>query len=246
MYSVRSFEPHRAVLWLGFCLSAAPGCSSSAEPGVSVDLVSSSAPVEAGALTLDDERTELQLSSAVWTNAEIEIVACPSLARRLGKLVVATAWAHGSAAPTRSAVPVIQSASLLAAVDLGTLTPPAGDYCSAIYRIGPADADAVGIADNPDMLGFSVRVRGVYRRDGGPWQDFAIESQATRDILGADLTLELTRPGAAATLRVERDIDQWFRGIDFETIDGSSPDVEQARESRLLDNIVASTHIEVE
>jgi hypothetical protein len=48
------------------------------------------------------------------------------------------------------------------------------------------------------------------------------------------------------TLRVVRDIDQWFRGIDFETIDGSSPDVEQARESRLLDNIVASTHIEVE
>jgi hypothetical protein len=228
----------RAVLL--FSVFSVHGCASWVEPGVSVELVSGPVSFD-GQTFAAAEGARVRLDSAFWTNTTLELAACEGLGARALDLLIPTAHAHGIAAPTRSASPVVQSSFTPRASVLGTLTPPAADYCSLLYGLGPADFDAVGIPAAPQMLGLSLRVRGAFETGDGRWREFEVVSLDEVQARRTDFVLELNEPGRRVTLRIEHDVSAWFEGVDFREV--TPP---RAREARLLDNIANSIRIHVD
>jgi hypothetical protein len=216
--------------------SSALACGSAYEPGIRVALISqqsSSAPFElstaAGGVKIEELR---------WASSEVELRLCPSALARARAWLLPCAQAHGVSSPTLLAVPTIVSGTA-AAVQLGELTPPPGHYCSVRYRIAPADADAVGLAAAPLMLGASFRVRGELQpRDGVP-SDWALTSQRSFDVT-RDIDLELSSDHLQASLRLGLDAQRWREQIGvgwFEAV---------AREDALLVAFRDAFQVEVE
>jgi hypothetical protein len=211
---------------------AAAGCSSSERPGVSVDLVSLPAHWTEPRMFVAQAGVAVRVDAAFWTNSSVEISACSSASAQLLELLIPSAHAHGLAAPTRSAQPAVQSVAATGETWLGTLTPPATEYCSVSYSMGPADADAVDLDLAPEMLGLSLLVRGAFREPSGAWHDFQMGS-------AAELTLvDLDRSGLRARVEIDRDPAEWWAGIDF-----SEAVSQRARDALLLENIQRSLRI---
>lgn len=111
---------------------------------------------------------------------------------------------------------------------LGELRPYPGRYCTLALTLGPADDDAEGADENPDMVGYTLAIEA----DGQP--------VAT---LGGTRTIELTLSPLALSendrqrtheLTIELDTATWLAGIDPKMLDAPSAHV------RLFDNIAAS------
>jgi hypothetical protein len=231
---------HRAV-WVGWAVwaLAAAGCSSSEKPGVSVELVSLPAHWTGPRMFVADAGVSVRVDAAFWTNSSVEIAACPSASGPLLELLIPTAHAHGVAAPTRSAQPAVQSAAATGETWLGTLTPPASEYCSVSYSMGPADADAVDLDLAPEMLGLSLLVRGAFREPEGSWQGFQLGSAAELTAV-TEAFVDLDRSGQRARVEIDRDPGEWWAGIDF-----SAATPSRVRDAVLLENIQRSLRIQV-
>jgi hypothetical protein len=181
----------------------------------------------------------VRVDAAFWTNSSVEIAACSSVSERLWGLLIPAAHAHGVSAPTRSAQPRVQSAAGMRESWLGTLTPPATEYCSVSYSMGPADADALDLELAPEMLGLSLLVRGAFREPEGTWHGFQLGSSAELTVV-TDTFVDLQRSGQRARVEIDRDPAEWWGGIDF-----SSATPPRARDALLLENIQRSLRIEL-
>jgi hypothetical protein len=228
-------QANRAVgaVWVVLAL----GCSSSERPGVSVDIVSVAAHWTEPRMFVAEAGVPVRVDAAFWTNSSVEIGACPSASGQLLELLIPTAHAHGVAAPTRSAQPAVQSAAGTGETWLGTLTPPATEYCSVSYSMGPADADALDLDLAPEMLGLSLLVRGAFRAPDGSWHSFQMGSAAELTAV-TDTFVDLDRSGQRARVEIDRDPAEWWAGIDF-----SAAVPQRARDALLLENIQRSLRI---
>jgi hypothetical protein len=234
----------RWVRWSGRALMPAAisaglgACSASSEGGIRVDLVSGSDGVVASQELSLAGGARLRIDSLFWTITEIELRACPSAWQRAADFLVATAYAHGVSTPTVLAVPTVESVAAPTDTALGHMNPPAGDYCSVRYQLGPADADAEGLAGAPDMLGRSLFVRGTLELPGGAAEAFELESERTLEVeLPAELSLSADQQHA--TLRFEQDAERLLAAVDW-TLEGVR------RELALLEALSGSLSVQVE
>jgi hypothetical protein len=168
------------------------GCSASSEAGVVVELLADTG--EASALQVELAGEPLRVADLSWVVTEIELAACSAPSARLARWLLPSAHAHGSSTPTKHAVPTLVSTSLVQPVPLGQLAPPAARYCSVRYRIAPADADTVGLARAPHMLGRSMMLEGEL--PGGPeTRPLTFATDASFDVeRGIDVELSAERP----------------------------------------------------
>lgn len=146
--------------------------------------------------------SDVALSGGHVTVVGVSLVPCTSVAGRMWRAVnpLPSAFAHSESSPLTLGVPVVIGlVGERAALSVGHIEPPPGDYCGVTLALGAADADAVGLPD-PDMVGRSLRVSGA---DTDVL--FAITS-AANDHVHADLApLTLDASHTAATLAISVD-----------------------------------------
>ena len=219
-------------------LSALPtACGSSSEPGVRVELISEQS-LRSGQ-ELSTGSGVVRVEEVNWTSLEIELQGCASARAALKNWFVPEAHAHGTSTSTLRAVPTIVSATAAGGVQLGELEPPTGHYCAVRYRVAPADADAVGLASAPGMLGRSFLLRGEFRPTSGELQALDFVSQQTFDVT-LDIDLELSSDQRGATLIFAHDAERWFQGMNLVSLGGDSP------EEAILDAFRSSFSVRLE
>lgn len=235
MHHGRLSERSLAVVLL--CALLALGCGSSVEPGVSLKLESAPALVPPE-LTTDLGYT-VSLDQLAWTVARVEIEPCPSALRTLEDFLVPNAVAHTGSSPTLSGEPIVASLLDPHSVTLATLHPPAAHYCTLHVTIGPADADAKGLAGERDMLGYSLRARGTYATGDGAARAFALASTRSLESVTLEIAVDLSRAGSSVTLALGESAAHWFDGVDFEAGDASAAELAVAEKVRDSLSVVA-------
>ncbi len=154
---------------------------------------------------------------------------------------VPVARAHGMGSPTRLAVPHVLDLSGPGPWPLGALEPPTGRYCAVTVTLGPADADAEGLADAAGALGRSLWLE-------GQWEDGSGNGRDLRTVSGRRLSRRLPLPdggmlldGAHRSARIEVrfEPDQWLAGLDLSDADPAT--ASQA----VLQAVVASMRLDV-
>jgi hypothetical protein len=212
-------------------------CGSSYDPGVQVELLSqqstSADPARSTA------RGAVRFVEVRWTSTEVELIACPNMLLGMKNWLVPAAHAHGTSTPTLQAVPTVVSAIGNASVQLGSLAPPAGHYCSVRYRVAPADGDAVGLTSAPAMLGTSLLIRGAIDQGDNEPRDFQLISQRAFD-LSLDIDISLSSQHSFASLLFGCDTERLLRNIDVGSlaVDGD--------EEAVLDAFKSSFGVRVE
>jgi hypothetical protein len=216
--AMRATPRHRSSLLAGIASAGLAACAASSEHGTSVELVSAPSATDAGQ-EVPAGSGRLSIDELAWTVSEIELLACPSAWQRAAEWLLPTAHAHGTSTPTILAVPTVERALRHSDTVLGRLSPPAGRYCGVRYRLGPADADAEGLEQLPEMLGRSVLLRGSFGALAGELEGFELDSQLA---LAVELPIdfELSESERALSLRFERDGAVLFQDVDFGVLDG--------------------------
>lgn len=208
--AMKRFISQPTPLYLLATLSAfSVACASASSPGVSVAVAVSpsmdpgqSFLLSNGAMRIDELR---------WTNAAIEIEACPNLGQAVMDWLVPAARAHGTSSPTRMAVPTLVTPTQQNPV--GELRPTPGQYCSARLEIGPADSDTLGLAAAPDMLGVSLFVRGAFDTGAAALIPFELRSDRTFEVT-LDVGWELSSDQPSITLSSTLDVERWVGQLD--------------------------------
>jgi hypothetical protein len=124
------------------------------------------------------------------------------------------------------------------------MEPPPGRYCEARVVIGAADADAVALPADIEMVGRSLYLEGRYRAPGAETAHFIIESSDSRELR---IPLVDAYPGRPAPLLLDaghRDVrlalaeltNFWLDGVDL--AHGRQPDKAQ----QALDAIALTFH----
>jgi hypothetical protein len=154
---------------------------------------------------------------------------------------IPAANAHTTSTPTSTGEPYV--IDILAGdnipVSVGSVAPPAADYCGATIDLLAADADANKLPGNVDMVGRSVYIEADYVLFGGGIGSFTINTSRAllpRDLLfSALMMLSASNLNGSATLAIN--YDTWFDGVDLTTVDTDS-----AQLTQLLNNITDSIH----
>ena len=222
-----------------FCALSALGCGTSYEPGVEVRVISAPSGLAPEEVLESVPAQRVRVFEFYWTSAELELLPCDSWARRAWDALVPNAHAHGISTPERLAVPTVERATHERPVELGVLHPAATRYCAARYRIGAADADAVGIDRAPAMAGRSIDVRGEVEAAPGAKAPFAITSARSFEIV-RPIELDLSSREKRASLVIGHQKEQWFRGLAFGDAD------QDERERALIENFQGSITLHVE
>ncbi|WP_394822096.1 hypothetical protein [Pendulispora albinea] len=210
--------------------SFATACGSSDSEGVSV-AIALEAPTTNSKATGDTWTTDLgytvHLQRAYLASGSAEILPCATAAKGslLGSplrelrsfFAIKEAHAHTEGSPTKLGIPVIES--LLATggtrVRMGTLAPPPNSYCQVRYSVHEADADAVAMPSDVDMVGKSLYLSGTWAKGGDP-KPFVASSQLPLTVdLPVGTTVLSTDGTQKAELVIRKNADTWFNGIDF-------------------------------
>lgn len=167
----------------------------------------------------------ITLRRAHVTLSSVELFACQtSTAWRWLRALspVGTAEAHTEGSPRKLGTPHVVGPGAgpgLADAEvrtLGTLHPPPGRYCRAHLVFAPADADAEGLGQGPDMVGKTLRLEGEWApAGGGAARPFVLESTG---VLNADVALEgleLTPEALEASRTLHLAYDRWLEGVDL-------------------------------
>ena len=125
-------------------------------------------------------------------------------------------------------------------MSVGSVSPPAADYCGATIDLLAADADANNLPTTTDMVGRSVFIEASYTlSDGVTSGSVTINTSSAllpRDLLiFPSITLSASNLNGSATLAIN--YDTWFDGVDLTTVDTDS-----AQLTQLLNNITDSIH----
>jgi hypothetical protein len=230
--AMRATQGRLSDLLAGIASAGLAACAASSEQGTSVELVSAESGMNAGQ-EVSAGSGRLSLDELAWTVSEIELLACPSAWQRASEWLLPTAHAHGTSTPTILALPTVERALTHTDTVLGRLSPPAGRYCGVRYRLGPADADAEGLEQLPEMLGRSVLLRGSFGAGAGERERVEIESQLALEV-ELPIDFELSDSERTLSLRFERDGATLFQDVDFSVLDGVR------RELALLEALQAS------
>jgi len=185
---------------------------------------------------------DISIDTAYLAFASAELLPCAST-RALDLFEVGVARAHTASSPTELGVPYVLD--LVAALgqerEVGVLLPPPGAYCGLVFDLAPADADAVGLPTEVDMVGRTVLVTGTLTPPGGVPRAFELSSSGEGSVeLSFDAPVELSLEASLLSAVVTTDHLAWLDGIEFDT---QSP-AEQA--DALFAHLLASLGIEVE
>jgi len=215
-------------------------CSSS-EPGVSVDIGVShhlgDDPEFEGVRYGDGDVRGLTnaagygvvLHEAYVVMSAFELVPCPESRAEAAMrwlLGASVAHAHSGGSARVLGVPHVldlmaRDRSLLAQA---TMEPPPGAYCEVRVEIAPADADAVGLPDDVDMVGTSLHLAGSFVAPGTQRSvDFELRSDLTRDgrlefqrAAQGGGGVELSEPGMPRELRLDLHYGGLFEEVEFD------------------------------
>ena len=140
---------------------------------------------------------------------------------------IASAHAHTQSTPLQLGKPMVidLTAEELQTIELGTLTPPPGDYCGTTAQLLSADADADGLPVTVDMIGRSLYIEGEYSNDNGQnWAVFQIDSSI--NLLPArrifPLSLNLSNEQRSGSINLSIAYQDWFNGIDLSALDDTN------------------------
>lgn len=166
--------------------------------------------------------TEVWLDQANLTISALELLPCSTAQNGVwleppGGVVLA----HSESTSTRLGTPSLEDFALADNVtrSLGMLTPPAARYCTLRVSLEPADEDAAGLSEAPEMVGVTAAVSGSYRDEAGVLQPFELLSS---DATWADLSLGeggvlLDTPGQVLDLTLQFQYDLWFDQVTLES-----------------------------
>ncbi|MEM7138122.1 MAG: hypothetical protein AAF500_16190 [Myxococcota bacterium] len=205
-----------AIVPLLVAVASAAGCTRTTE-GIEVDIAYET-PATPQAVRSDAD-TRIWLDRALIAMGPVQLVECDNFARVLGRFFTASrAKAHAPETPTQLGTPfvldLLESTGFSFVV--GTIRPPPGRYCGVRVVGTPADADAVGLKNNSEMLNSSVLLAGEAEDTNTLARTpFRVQIRATvvRELRFED-PLVLDRP-TTVNVSVRIDHMRWFDGIDF-------------------------------
>lgn len=155
---------------------------------------------------------------------------------------IRSAHAHAESTPLKLGVPHVidLAAAESQPVELGSLTPPPGDYCGIKAELLRADDDAVGLPEEVDMIGRVLYVEGEYLDTGGTtWVPFVIETgmnlREAKRMFSIPLTLSDQQRTASVTVSIP--YHRWFDGAQMGALD------DPVQLDRLLGNIGAGIQV---
>lgn len=248
-----TFQPQRPrKLFTALLLSCAMTACSHSHEGIEVQVglwVHSAAettmtlsaglsPLHEGHLHVDpfenDEGYLITLDRAFIVVTSVELVPCGNLdAEAIGPV-------HVPSTPLKSGIPVVADVSEIIGEEypVAELAPPVGEYCAIRIQIGPADDDAEGLPDDPDMVGLSIYLEGEYDDE----EPFLITSASSftgtielKDESGNSSPLQLDEPGRTHVLAGAA-YDTWLDGVDFDGMTTGEMAI------AMLESIKASLH----
>ena len=185
---------------------------------------------------------EVRLRRVYLSTTTVEIFACAPVTSWWRVPWIRSASAHSQGSPTLLGISAVNS--LLdeppARLFLGKLSPPPASYCRVQRTIAPADADALSLPTDVEMLGKSIYAEGDYAQADMPFQPFVFSSNGSFTVEMSFDTTALTPDGQAQmTLLLGTADTHWFDSIDFK-----GP--EQAKGRQLLSNVGKSLRARVE
>ncbi|OJH35748.1 hypothetical protein [Cystobacter ferrugineus] len=169
---------------------------------------------------LNDRGDRIRLHRARVTLSAVEIFACQkSTAWKWLRALspIGTAEAHSEGSPRKLGTPYVMGLGPAdgEALALGTLRPPPDSYCRVHLLFAPADADAEGLGEHPDMEGKTLVLEGErIPAEGGPAVPFHVE---TSDIINTEVTLgglTLSPESLEASRTLHLAYDRWLDGVD--------------------------------
>lgn len=203
----------------------------------------------------DGLRIELQLG--LINLAPVELVACDSAGLKLQTLLaklspISTANAHSDHVGTPPTGPVNTAEADGERFDLGAIVAEPGTYCGLTVELTPEQDIAAKHGEiDADLNGYAINVAACYYPDTEGLSDAEAEAATAHHCVQTragtsfrHFTLPFTRPltlngqQRSVDLTVVSRYEEWFDGIDLSLIEGDA--IEQAK---LLDNIVAATHV---
>lgn len=244
------------------CACSSSSGSTSAGTQVSISTAASPSIIPAqneGAKTFNNDQgysITLEKAYLVVASATIESNCGPTFsaaAETLLNFIIPAANAHTTSTPTSTGEPhVIDLLSADGSLkNIGTLSPPADQYCGLDLDILAADADASNLptgADEPNMVGKSLYIEGSYQQAAGGASGFFIISTSVslsnRELL-LSIPMVLSSNNLNGAINIGIHYDTWFDNVDLatlatETTIGTNPLDPQV--SRVLQNISTSIH----
>jgi hypothetical protein len=183
----------------------------------------------------------ITLTRAYVTVQSVEIRPCPRTTTRAWRWLralspIGTAEAHTVTNPMRLGTPHVSAlAQAEAALELGTLQPAPGSYCTVFPTFAPADSDAEGLPSDVNMTGQTLLLEGeVVPASGGAAQPFRLVSSGSVNVNLALEGLTLSEEAPEASRAIVLAYDRWFDGVDL-----TSPEAAQ----RVLENIAGTASV---
>jgi hypothetical protein len=190
---------------------------------------------------LNGQGDRVTFTRAYVTLESVELRQCPRTSRAWRWLralsPIGTAEAHTVTNPLRLGTPHVSGLAQAeaAALELGTLQPPAGSYCRAFLVFAPADADAEGLPSDVDMKGKTLLLEGeLVPAAGGAARSFRLESSGLVNVdLALDgLTLSADAPEASRVITLA--YDRWVDDIDLASAEAAQ---------RVLENVASTATV---
>ncbi|MEC9073184.1 MAG: hypothetical protein VX938_12410 [Myxococcota bacterium] len=200
----------------------------------------------------------VRLTSGWLTTYSVQLVPCSGddredngwLRRLLGGR---PAYAGHGGSTDPSAITIAHVEELTTPTDqlLGPVEPGEGRYCQVHYLLGPAEGGARGLPETPDLMDSSLFLQGAWGAPGAaPTQPFQIQSSLAMGEMmylyppdrpgDADASFALDTGTSNATVRVTRNLDTLFDGVDFGLMD------DVGLQKAVLQAVVKSLEITVE
>jgi hypothetical protein len=111
---------------------------------------------------------------------------------------------------------------------MGRVTVEPQRYCQFHYLVARSERETIGLPDELDIVGMSVYMEGTHRRPGEAPVAFSFSTTRAYGLLtdlfapGAyqdtEAAIEVDTGYDHATIRVTRDLDRLFDGVEFETM----------------------------
>ncbi len=244
-------------------MSACSSSSGSTTEGIQVTLDVAAKPANvasqpAGAKTFtNDLGDSITLTKAylVIASATIETscgVSFSAAAESFFDLLVPQAQAHTTTTPTSTGEPYVIN---ILNVDgglgsIGSVSPPAGDYCGVDIDLLAADDDTnnlpTGVGE-PDMIGKTIHIEGTYALAGGGEGDILLSTGAAlqnRELLLSALIM-LSKNNLNGSISVAINYDTWFDAVDLallETATATNTDIGNTNVIQVLQNISSGIH----
>ncbi|TNF29834.1 MAG: hypothetical protein EP329_14800 [Deltaproteobacteria bacterium] len=145
--------------------------------------------------------------------------------------------------PSITDTPRVEALAVPGLTDLGTVTFPETDYCRLHWVAGAASDHTAGLPDEVDLLGTTLWLEGTWTAPGTADAIPFVWSSPIANGLLTELADDLVAPPIAgsstAEIRIVRELDRWFDGIDFAAL--SEDDIGRA----LMIGLATSTVVEV-